>query len=196
MRNNRGSNPTKHGVPFVHLICVFSTRTPCPVVLTQAISLMKQAQRASAGSDTVAEVLDASAWRLLLAGLASAGLNAEAGLAMQAMVEAGVPVDKVRAFFVGADVDLIPAFCSARVTCDDCLWCVLLARVALFRENDSRRCQAAEGSFLGFVWTNGSCGCCYCCCCCCCVFLVVLVGRLEFAHEQGEHGERVQLLNN
>eukprot|EP00752_Nemacystus_decipiens_P016473 g14726.t1 len=59
-----------------------------------AISLMKQAQRASAGSDAVADVLDASAWRLLLTGLASAGLNGEAGLAMQAMVEAGVPVDK------------------------------------------------------------------------------------------------------
>eukprot|EP00903_Cladosiphon_okamuranus_P008809 g8436.t1 len=59
-----------------------------------AISLMKQAQRASAGSDAAADVLDASAWRFLLAGLASAGLNGEAGLAMQAMVEAGVPVDK------------------------------------------------------------------------------------------------------
>lgn len=57
---------------------------------------MKQAQRASAGSDTVADVLDASAWRVLLAGLASAGLNGEAGLAMQAMVEAGVRVDKVQ----------------------------------------------------------------------------------------------------
>ena len=56
---------------------------------------MKQAQRASAGSDTVGDVLDASAWRFLLAGLASAGLNGEAGLAMQAMVEAGVRVDKV-----------------------------------------------------------------------------------------------------
>lgn len=73
-----------------------------PGFLAQAISLMKKAQRASAGSDTGADVLDASAWRFLLAGLASAGLTGEAGLAMQAMVEAGVPIDKVctSVFFV------------------------------------------------------------------------------------------------
>lgn len=59
---------------------------------------MKQAQRASRGSDAAADVLDASAWRYLLARLASEGLNGEAGSAMQAMVEAGVPVDKVTAY--------------------------------------------------------------------------------------------------
>lgn len=42
-------------------------------------------------------MLDASAWRVLLASLAREGLNGEAGLAMQAMVEAGVRMDKVRA---------------------------------------------------------------------------------------------------
>lgn len=63
---------------------------------------MKQAQRASTGSDTVVDVLDASAWRFLLAGLASEGLNSEAGLAMQAMVEAGVRVDKVMLLYIRA----------------------------------------------------------------------------------------------
>lgn len=57
---------------------------------------MKAAQLASRGSDAVQDMLDASAWRCLLAGLASQGLNGEAGLAMQAMVEAGIRVDKVR----------------------------------------------------------------------------------------------------
>lgn len=58
---------------------------------------MKQAQRASTASDVAAvDVLDASAWRCLLAGLARGGLNEEAGLVMQAMVEAGVRIDEVR----------------------------------------------------------------------------------------------------
>lgn len=43
-----------------------------------------------------ADVLDGSAWRCLLAGLASEGLHEEAGAVMQAMTEAGVRVDKVR----------------------------------------------------------------------------------------------------
>lgn len=58
---------------------------------------MKQAQRASIASDVpAADILDASAWRCLLASLASDGLNEEAGSVMQAMVEAGVRVDEVR----------------------------------------------------------------------------------------------------
>ncbi|CAM9283116.1 unnamed protein product, partial [Scytosiphon promiscuus] len=56
-----------------------------------ALSLMERAQQASAGS---ADVTDASAWRCLFAGLASQGLHEEAGVAMRAMVEAGVRVDK------------------------------------------------------------------------------------------------------
>ncbi|CAM9449134.1 unnamed protein product [Ectocarpus sp. 13 AM-2016] len=47
------------------------------------------------GSRVVAaDVLDGSAWRCLLAGLASEGLHEEAGAVMQAMAEAGVKVDK------------------------------------------------------------------------------------------------------
>ncbi|CAM9133805.1 unnamed protein product [Ectocarpus sp. 4 AP-2014] len=61
-----------------------------------ALSVMKQAQRASRrGSRVVAaDVLGGSAWRCLLAGLASEGLHEEAGVVMQAMAEAGVRVDK------------------------------------------------------------------------------------------------------
>lgn len=57
---------------------------------------MKRAQRASIASGVSAvDILDASAWRCLLASLARDGLNEEAGLVMQAMVEAGVRVDEV-----------------------------------------------------------------------------------------------------
>ncbi|CAB1110596.1 unnamed protein product [Ectocarpus sp. CCAP 1310/34] len=61
-----------------------------------ALSVIKQAQRASRGRSRVvaADVLDGSAWRCLLAGLASEGLHEEAGVVMQAMAEARVRVDK------------------------------------------------------------------------------------------------------
>ncbi|CAN0361484.1 unnamed protein product, partial [Laminaria digitata] len=58
-----------------------------------ALTLMKRAQRASAGSMRD-DGLDASSWRCLLAGLASEGLNEEAALVMREMVGAGVRVDE------------------------------------------------------------------------------------------------------
>lgn len=70
----------------------FPSWLPCRVAV-QALSLMKRAQRASAGS---ADMMDASAWRCLFAGLARQGLHEEAGMAMRAMVDAGIRVDKVR----------------------------------------------------------------------------------------------------
>lgn len=56
---------------------------------------MKTAQQASVGLMSC-DMLDASAWRCLLSGLAREGLNEEATVVMREMMGEGIRIDKVK----------------------------------------------------------------------------------------------------
>lgn len=169
-RPMRVNSPHVDGMPLVLLTRLFRPVCCIAFLLTQAISLMKQAQRASRGSDAVEDVLDASAWRFLLAALAGEGLNGEAGSAMQAMVEAGVRVDKVRAF----------GYCRQGRTCYSST-CVILSVAncdVRFGANDSWEGAKAVDRFLSFGQTMN------CCCCCCVLSCRVLFLRAELRYRR------------